>query len=230
MRYRSNRISVAEAVRRILESEPCFKECLALKVASYASLARHIKPWVETIVSAPVTEHSIKMALARYRPEEGDSETPRRKVLEVVARSSVELRTGIGVVTAYSKGLPAILDLARELAEASRLFLLLSGLTTFTVIMGEEHIGRVAERLGSYVIKVYPGQAAVVVISPEEIITTPGVVAYIAGLMSKEGINITQIESIHTETILIVKEELAMKALEALHRAIRVARQQLRYS
>ncbi|MCE4610593.1 MAG: ACT domain-containing protein [Desulfurococcales archaeon] len=220
-------ISVAEAVRRILESEPCFRECLARRVANYSAMARHIKPWVETLVGAPVSEHAVKMALVRFEPSDYERVAPRRRVLEVLAKSSVELRSGIGVVTAYSKALPRILEASRRLAGESRIFLLLSALTTFTVILDEDHADSLVEELGDYVISVYRRQAAVILVSPPEIISTPGVIAYITGLLAREGVNITQIESIHTDTILVVREDQAMKALETLHRAIRVARQQL---
>ncbi len=221
-----DRMSVAEAVRRILESEPCFRECLARRVANYSAMARHIRPWVETLVGSEVSEHAVKMALVRYEPGE-ERATPRRRILEVIAKSSVELRSGISVVTAYSKALPRILEAARRLAGESRLFLLLSALTTFTVILDEEHAEGLLRELGDYVISVYRRQAAVILVSPPEIISTPGVIAYITGLLAREGINLTQIESIHTDTILVVREDQAMKTLDVLHRAIRVARQQL---
>jgi len=226
----SDKPSAAEAVRRVLESEPCLRECLSRGVASYAALARHIKPWVETLVGAPVTEHSVKMALVRYRGAPGGEyiETPRRRVLEVLSKSSVELRSGVAVITAYSKALPKALEVVSRLAGGSRLLLLLSGLTTFTLILGEEHLSDAVKALGGYVVKTYTRQAAVILVSPEDIIGTPGVVAYITGLLAREGVNITQIESIHTDTILIVREEQAMKALDAIHRAIKVAQQQVR--
>ncbi|MEB3860420.1 MAG: ACT domain-containing protein [Desulfurococcales archaeon] len=221
-------VSVSAAVKRILDSEPSLRECLSRGIVNYSQLARHIKPWVDTLVGSEASMHAIKMAIARYTPPSMEPETPRRRLLEVIARSSIELRSGIGLVTSYSRGLQKIRGQLDELAEKSRLFLLLSGLKTFTIVVDEEMLDHILERLSHYIIKSYRNQAALIVVSPEEIITTPGVVAYITGVLAREGINLTQIESIHTDTILILEESQASKALEVLYKTIKLAKQRLK--
>jgi len=63
-------------------------------------------------------------------------------------------------------------------------------------------------------------QSAIILLSPEEIITTPGVIAYVTWLLSKEGVNITQIISCHLDTIFVISQEQALKAYEILEDAI----------
>ncbi len=220
-------MSVSAAVRRIIDSDPSLKECVSRGIVNYSQLARHIKPWVDTLVGSESSLQAIKMAIARYTPGRDHLGHPRRRILEVIAKSSVELRSGVGLVTSYSRGLQRVGKDLESLAEKSRLFLLLSGLKTFTIVVDEELLDPITEKLGEYAIKTYKGQAALIVVSPEEIISTPGVVAYLTGVLAKEGINLTQIESIHTDTILILEERQAPKALETLYKAIRLARQQV---
>ncbi len=220
-------MSVSAAVRRIIDSDPSLKECVSRGIVNYSQLARHIKPWVDTLVGSESSLQAIKMAIARYTPGRDHLGHPRRRILEVIAKSSVELRSGVGLVTSYSRGLQRVGKDLESLAEKSRLFLLLSGLKTFTIVVDEELLDPITEKLGEYAIKTYKGQAALIVVSPEEIISTPGVVAYLTGVLAKESINLTQIESIHTDTILILEERQAPKALETLYKAIRLARQQV---
>jgi len=63
-------------------------------------------------------------------------------------------------------------------------------------------------------------QSAIVIISPKQIIDVPGVIAYITDLLSSNGVNITQIISCYTDTLLIVDREDALKAYQILENKI----------
>ena len=74
------------------------------------------------------------------------------------------------------------------------------------------------------------GQSAVVIVSPREIITTPGFVAYITSLLARHQINITQIESCHTDTVLILDQENALRAFQILEEALTLAKKALEHA
>jgi hypothetical protein len=62
------------------------------------------------------------------------------------------------------------------------------------------------------VVEILEDQAAVILVSPRDIVETPGVVALIASTLYENDINVTQIVSCYNDTIVLVD---AMKAWEA---------------
>ncbi|MDP6612719.1 MAG: ACT domain-containing protein, partial [Candidatus Hydrothermarchaeota archaeon] len=66
--------------------------------------------------------------------------------------------------------------------------------------------------------------ATVIVTSPDEIVTTSGVIAHIATLLTMESINVVEMMSSHTETSFIVEEWDALKAVEVIRKEIKRAR------
>jgi hypothetical protein len=63
-------------------------------------------------------------------------------------------------------------------------------------------------------------QSAITLISPRQIITTPGVINYISSLMYRAGVNLTQIVSCYTDTIMIVDKKDSINAMKALQESI----------
>ncbi len=59
-------ISISDAVKKILKNSFFIEEALALKIVNFSSLARLLKPEIESIVLHKVDLNSIVMALRRY--------------------------------------------------------------------------------------------------------------------------------------------------------------------
>ncbi len=220
--------SISEAVRKIIDSDPCIQECIERRVISYSGLARRIQPIVEKLMGAPISTNAVKIAITRYKPPEARGVVhPRRRIIEILARSTLELRTGVTVLTAYNTALGKVLSILPDLANKSRLLLVLFSINTFTIIIDWEHLDTIKEVIKDEIVEVHENQTAVVVVSPHEIVETPGFVAYITSLVAREGLNITQIESSYTDTILIMESDDAIKAFNILLKSIEVAREQL---
>ncbi|MEB3861678.1 MAG: ACT domain-containing protein [Desulfurococcales archaeon] len=218
---------ISEAVRKIIDSDPCMQEALAARVISYSELARRIHPMVERLIGDQVSVNSIKIALTRYTPPQSRGRAPRRRVLDLLARSSLELRSSVAVVTAYRDKFRQVLKALLEIESKARLLLVLQSINTFTLIIDEEHLDTIVEMLGDSVVETYRGQAAVIIVSPEDLVRVPGFVAHVTSLIASEGINITQIESSYTDTILVLDKDDAMRAFDILNKAIEIAKQQL---
>ncbi|MCE4599511.1 MAG: ACT domain-containing protein [Desulfurococcales archaeon] len=220
--------SISDAVRRVIDSDPCVQECLERRVVSYSGLAKKIQPLVEKLIGSPVSLNAVKIAITRYKPPEARGVThPRRRIIELLANSTLELRTGVSVLTAYNTALGKVLSMLPDLANKSRLLLLLFSINTFTIIIDREHLNVIRDAIRDEIVEVHDDQTAVIVVSPHEIVETPGFVAYITSLVAREGLNITQIESSYTDTILIMRSDEAIKAFNILLKSIEVAREQL---
>ncbi|MGC9012748.1 ACT domain-containing protein, partial [Thermogladius sp.] len=61
-------------------------------------------------------------------------------------------------------------------------------------------------------------------VSPVENVYTPGLIAYVTSLLAQAGINIVQITSSYSETMMVVSPEDTVKASNVLNDAISRAR------
>ena len=69
------------------------------------------------------------------------------------------------------------------------------------------------------------GQAAIVIVSPREIMRVPGVIAYVASALSQYGVNIVHIGSCYTDTVIVVSKEDLERAFTLIVRHIEGARE-----
>ena len=220
----------SEIVRRVVDADPCVQDCLARGLVNYSELARRIKPFVEAEAGRGASLEAIKAALIRYgqRLREKAAETPQRRLLELLARSALELRTGVTVATVRLHALPRLAEAVTELVGRARLLFLMQSISSVTITVSSEYFGFIKERVGEdSFIEIYPDQAVLVIVSPHDVVEVPGFIAHITGILAKNGININQIESVHTDTILVMKLEDALKAFNLLREAIEVAKRTL---
>ena len=73
----------------------------------------------------------------------------------------------------------------------------------------------------------YRDQAVLVIVSPKDVVEVPGFIAHVTGILASNGINISQIESVYTDTILVMKLDDALKAFQLLREAIEVAKKSI---
>ena len=214
-------------MRGILDLDPCLHDCVVERVVNFTELARRIRPLVEESVGGRVAVDSVKMALIRYAERRGGEHDWRSSVMRLLARSRVEARTGIAVVTVSVAVLPKLVRLAEALLGRARIFTVMQALTTVTIIVDEEHLDQVVGLIGrENIVELLKDQAAVIIVSPREVITTPGFLAYVTGVLARNGINITQVESCHTDTIIIVSKRDLYRAFKLVTDIVEMARRE----
>jgi len=231
LQLEQNSTSVSEAVRRVVEANPSLQECLMSGIVNYSELARKLQPLLTSILGRAVSIDAIKMALIRYADKMGKNKLTEfgTRVLEVLARSELEIRTGITVATFSISVLPQIMEVARQLVGKARFFAIMQALTTITIIMDNESFEYIKKLIDErYIVHVMRDQVAVIIVSPIEIIETPGVLAYITSILARNNVNIVQVESCHTDTVLIISKNDLVRAFQLLNEVIELARQYLR--
>ena len=224
--------SVSEIVRRIIDAEPYLRECLAKGVINYSKLAKIIKPLVEHILNSKCSLNTLKMSLIRYaqktQSKAGIEDKIRRSVMEILAKSSLEVKTGISVITLKINALPSVIKIVSELLGTTRFLTIMQGLTTVTMIVDDEHYSLIEKYVNKNdIVYSVRDQAAILIVSPMKIISTPGFIAYITSLLARSNINILQIESCHTDTVIIVSKNDMMKTLQLLAEAIELSKKYL---
>ncbi|WP_317895203.1 ACT domain-containing protein [Pyrofollis japonicus] len=217
--------NLSTIVRRIVDTDPVLQECLARGIANYSETARRIKPLVEKEAGMSASVDAIKTALIRYAQRlRGQAGLGAAIPQQILARSSIELRMGVTVVVASHAALSRLINILGELLGKARLLFIMQSVAGIVIIVSKEYADKVLSGLGDTVIEVSRDRAVIVIASPRDVITTPGFLAYITGLFARNKINIEQIESVYTDTIIVVSPDDALKAFQLLNTAIEEAK------
>ena len=224
-------ISIAEAARLIVSGKPSIIDGLRQGVINFSALADMIKDQVMEIVGKEsVNVDSIKMALMRYADElKSRRQLLEEQIAEVTANSILELKNDVAILTINQKGFLIRFDNIFKSLNSFRFLQLTQGTETFTVVTDLQSKEKIVEVVGEKnIVLEIEDQSAIVIISPKQIIEVPGVIAYITDQLSTNGVNITQIISCYTDTLLIVERSDALKAYQILENKILSLRKMLK--
>jgi len=210
-------------------SRPHVLESLRMGVVNYSALARLLKGEIEERLGRTVSESSVKMAIIRMAENLSEAGGGRHEVLYLFSRSTLTLIDDIGLVTFRSGELAQVINVISGLTPKPRFIQFTQGLTTVSIVADLETLDRLLGVVGrGRVEELYTDQSAIVIVSPREIIDTPGIISYISTILSFNGVNMTQIISAYTDTIIVVDNAQALRAYSILHQAIEESRRRTR--
>jgi len=210
-------MSVAKQVWAYLDGKPAIKECLGLDLVNLSALARRAAS--DLGIERP---DAVLAACRRYRaaPRASWREQAVRRVLR---KSRLETRTRIGTVTVrYSyDNLVRLEKVVNELLSANRLIRLIPTSQGIVLIVEDDTLSTVTKAISpGNLLKVRKGLVELTVTSPESIEEVPGVMAFLSASLASSGLNVLQVMSCYTDTILILEERDLMEAFAALKRAM----------
>ena len=223
------KVSVAKIVKEIILSRPAIKECLILDVINYSALARVILKELEK-ENIKTSTGAVKMALIRIGEDlKKERALFEKKIKNVVAKTVIELQSDLTVITAERRAVLNNLEQLFKVMENARFFQLTQGVETFTLVLSSEEKEKVLKIIQpKAIVDLIEEQTAIVLISPEEIIETPGIIAIMTSTLSSSGVNITQIISCHKDTIFVLNRRDAPKAYQILEDMILKMRKNLK--
>ncbi len=219
------RISIASIVRGIVLSKPFLKECLSEGIINYSALSRAISEDLK-VRGVEASHAAIKMALIRVRSEIiEESKRLEWKLKRVIGSTVLQLQSDLTVFTVKKHNvIPKLPEIIKSM-EIARFFQVLQGINTFTFIVSREDIDRLTSNINkSDIIEVLENQSAIVLVSPREIVETPGIVAFISSILYENDINISQIVSCYNDTIILVDSAKAWEAYRVLETLIKSMR------
>lgn len=208
-------MSIAKQVWGYLDSKPAIRECLDL--INMSSLARRVSSDLKID-----RFDAVLAACRRYRA------TPRttwreQSVRRVLRRSRLETRTRIATVTVrYSyDNLVRLEKVVNELLPSNRLIRLIPTSQGIVLIVEDDTVAAVTKSISAgNILKVRKGLVELSVTSPESIEEVPGVMSFLASSLAAEGLNVLQVMSCYTDTILILEEKDLMGAFRILKRSM----------
>ena len=192
-----NRTSTATIVREMLKRKPYVKYALEQNIANMSAVARLIQKDVKNTnieaIKAALIRETHKLAYKRKIRDE--------IVIDILKNSKILIQDKISVVTSERK-----VDLP---------YLVMTKLSdSFVYIVDQTKIPRIKEE-GLVLSR---DLNAVFISSVNNIGEIPGFIAFLTNILASEDINIKEFISCHTDTVIILTQEDAIKAFTILKR------------
>ncbi len=207
-------MSLAQECRDVVSRYPYILDGLREGIVNYRAVARHVKPEVEETVGRDVDIEAVTTAVRRFGEElQGDTEEYER-VRDVLADSRVSLRGNVVSITATEFG---------DVPRPDGFMHMVSGRGYTTVVTDDDNADEVEEAVEDELVERVDDLTCITVESPDDIVNVPGVLTRMVSRFSSEEINIVDITSCYTETIIVVEKRDAVKALETLEETFETA-------
>ena len=216
-----SRESLAERTRIYIDAHPSIKDCVAKGLINYSSLARLIMKDLEV-----GNEEAVMIACRRYASKLSVTTDHALAILSVLKDSRLEMRTKTSIVTAKNDWtvLHKMDNLFKDLWNENSIMQCVQSASAVTIIADRMLKDRIMDTVGRFnIIKVRENLVEIAVKSPERIVDTSGVIAYLITNLSDAGINIEETVSCHTDTIFIVGESDMINAYSVLTKCIQSA-------
>jgi len=200
-------MSLAQECRNVVSRYPYMLDGLREGVVNYRAVARKTKPEVEESVGREVDIEAVTTAVRRYGEELQERDDEHERVRSLLSESRVSLRGDVVSITATKFG---------ELPRFGGFTHLVRGSDYTTVVTDDENAREVRDAVEGEVVERIDNLTCITVESPNDIVDVPGVLARMVSRFSSEDINIVDITSCYTETIVVVEKRDSVKALETL--------------
>ena len=217
----ASRESLAEKTRIYIDAHPSIKDCVAKGLINYSSLARMIMKDLEL-----ENEEAVMIACRRYASKLSVTTDHELSILSILKDSRLEMRTKTCIVTAKNDWtvLHKMDNLFKDMWNENSIMQCVQSASAVTIIADRMLKDRVIDTVGRFnLIKIRENLVEIVVKSPEKIVDTAGVIAYLITNLSDAGINLEETVSCHTDTIFIVNEPVMINAYSVLTKCIQSA-------
>ncbi len=210
--------SIADKVRRYIETRPAVRDCMGFGVVNYSALSRRIRKELgagsEDAILVACRRHARSL---RCAPRE-------REIIKLLRESRLEMKSDIIAITARKDMsiLSSLEDITSEMVKKRAVMQMIQGASGITIITDESLFPKLSSIIGrENILKVRKGLVELSVRSPERIGEISGIVAYLSSAVAEEGINAVEMVSCHTDTIFLFEEQDAFRAYEILSEHIR---------
>ena len=220
------RESLAEKTRVYIDAHPSVKDCVSKGLVNYSSLARAIMKELDLD-----NEEAVMIACRRYASKMGVSTDHEISILNILKDSRLEMRTKTCIVTAKNDWsvLHKMDNLFKDLWNEDSIMQIVQSASAVTIIADKMLKERIIDTVGRFnILKIRENLVEITVKSPEKIVETSGVIAYLITNLSDAGINIEETVSCHTDTVFIVGEYDMINAYPVLTKCIQSAEETLK--
>ena len=169
--------SLAEKTRMYIDAHPSIKDCVAKGLINYSSLARMIMKDIGVD-----NEEAVMIACRRYASKLSVTTDHELSILKILKDSRLEMRTKTCIVTAKNDWsvLHKMNNLFKDLWNENSIMQCVQSASAVTIIADTLLKERIIDTVGRFnLIKVRENLVEIAVKSPEKIVDTSGVIAYL---------------------------------------------------
>jgi len=212
--------SVTSAVRGILEKDQSVRECLPF--VNYSGLARVIKAEVEKRAGKKVSQEAVKTAIRRFA-EGAEKRGFTEDIKAVLNGGRLNLRNNVSVLAIYPSmhAIGKIPELEKRIdRRKGEILHVIAGINCIVLILDDSNYRMAQKLLKRDIINERTGLSALTITTSLKITVTPGVIAYITAILARNGVNLEEVSSCYTDTVIIVRRADAIGAYQLLEDAV----------
>jgi len=215
--------SISQAVKDQVDGDSILQEALARGIVNVSAAARAMESAIRSRIGKEVSEDAVVTSLKRIK---GRYERRTVDYLKVLAGSSIEVKTDLSKISVVvsAKTVSTIKSIAFKSYDS---FLQISSSpNAYTLVFQQALFESVKKEFDELdLMEANVDLAALIIHSPEDIIFVPGCVSVILSKIAREGVNVEDIVSSYTDTMIVVKMKDVVKAFTALTDLVTEARQ-----
>jgi len=208
-------MNITRIVEEYINSNPAARDALLSGLINYSKLSRQIQK--DMAMKAKLD--SMIVACRRYYDKYKKSKSFEAKVKQVVHGSSITLKDKMCVLIIEKTNLSYFLSKLGQLKRFQGTFNMVQSSNAVTLVVEEKNMARFREIFKNQLLKVNSGLVQITIESPIDIEDIPGHNAYIFSLLAQNSINIVEQMSCWTDTLILIDEKDAVKAVEAIKTA-----------
>ena len=197
-------MTVSDVVRTYLKNKPYTMEALENGVVNFSALARVVQKELGI-----KNYQAIKAAIRRYAEHidtvKGSIEA---RALGVLKENRIALLDGVHVIVSEEE-LGIENDAKVKMDEY------------YVYLTRKNVMPRLGKRAKESIVRSRDNCSALIIYSEEKLEGTSGVIAFLASLLAEQNINVIELISVYTETILVVMREDALRSYEILSRIVK---------
>ncbi len=213
--------SIASLVREIVINDAYTLECMKRGIINYSELAKRVLDEIAKRYKVKPSLAAVKMALIRLSTK---LENNYDDIMKIIAKSVLAVQDSVTLITVPREEIGKVWRTIASLGSKSRFIQVTQSLGAATVVIAEEDADEILNNVNN-VLEIIDKQSVIILVSPKEIVRTPGVVAFITGYLSNRGVNITQVISSYVDTLIVLNSEDAARAYSMLHNLIESAKE-----
>ncbi len=214
--------TISRAVKEVVDGDLSIQDSLQYRYGNISAIARLIAPKVEVSINHKVNMESLVTSIKRIR---GEYKAPPAEVSCVISGSTINVRTDIAKISVENTK-RSLETVRKMLTENQDEFIQVSeSISAITLIIDQRMLENVTTPFkGQIILEKEINLAAIIINSPEMIITTAGCLTAFYNQVSRRHVNIEDTVSCFTDTIIVVKMKDVGQAFAALTDLISNAR------
>lgn len=201
--------NIAKQLRTFVGKHPSIRECLNLGILNYSALAR--------LALNTTDEKSLNAGVvaAKRMKVRGRASSYERSARQFLSKARVRVSHSVSALNIQKSTNIDFLSFKKAVFRYGGDFYFLEGQNHYTVITNSEFVPELKKQIASDCILKTTSQLALVALTfPPIIETTPGVVAYVYGILAVNGINLREEFSCWTDLIIVIDKSQLSKVMQ----------------